>query len=278
MLYLLAQLSIQSADACTPMDTPAELLNSFPTNGSLLVPINAVIQLEFTSGVLSEEDDFLLRQDDVELEIEVRKVLHNTSIIGAPAIFEIAPVGLMMPDQEFVLEQNGERVMTFVTSKELASPVDIVPVHSWIDQYFVDNSYYEDLSNCEPETQTDISIQFDGLSSEHAVVIQRVDVNGVFIDAEDEEPFMMLLDSSEDYVYFSEMHTDAGEEFCFVAAFVNEAGDVGEFSTAVCASEYLMGEWRCGIGNPFGCSSIPASDFAWMSLAFGILGLVRRRK
>ena len=31
MLYLLAQLSIQPADACTPMDTPAELLNSFPT-------------------------------------------------------------------------------------------------------------------------------------------------------------------------------------------------------------------------------------------------------
>ena len=109
-------------------------------------------------------------------------------------------------------------------------------------------------------------------------MIQLVDANGVFVDGEGEEPFMMLLDSSEDYVSLTKMHTEGGEEFCFVAAFVNEAGDAGAFSTAVCASEPFIGEWSCGVGNPFSCSSIPESNFAWMSLAFGILGLVRRRK
>ena len=72
-------------------------ISTLTQNPCVTSAINTVIQLEFTSDVLSEEGDFLLRQDDVELEIEVRKVLHNTSIIGAP-------VGLMMPDQEFVLE------------------------------------------------------------------------------------------------------------------------------------------------------------------------------
>tara|TARA_B110000037_G_scaffold174665_1_gene198961 strand:- start:77 stop:307 length:231 start_codon:yes stop_codon:yes gene_type:complete len=76
----------------------------------------------------------------------LRTVLYTS--IGQSTIIEIAPVGLMMPDQEFVLEQNGERIMTFVTSKELASTVDIVPVHSWADQYFIDNSDSKDLSDC----------------------------------------------------------------------------------------------------------------------------------
>lgn len=283
MLYLLTQLTIQNAEACDPAVATAELLNTFPANGSLEVPLDAVLLFEFGNGVLSEDMDFVLKQDEVELEIETKTVLHNPSLVGEQAIVEIAPVGQLAPDQDFIVELDGRPVMTFLTAKELAGEIEAVPSIGWVDQYFYDNTAYGEWNECGPATQTDLYLQFNGILPEHAVVINRVNPDGTpFVaENENEEPFFMILKPETDYISLIEQNTEENEEFCFSAAYVNEAGEAGEFSTPVCGSEYNYDEFRCGTGDFFGmmsCSAMPVQDFAWMSLAFGLVGLTRRRR
>jgi hypothetical protein len=279
MLFLLTQLITLTSDACEPVNTSAQLLNSFPENGSLQVPRDAVLKLEFGNGILSEDMKFILRQDEVELEIETEVILHNASLAGNPAIVEIVPMGELAPNQDFIVELDGEPILAFLTSKEFSKPVEDIPSLSWVDSYFYDNSLYAADASCEPATQTDLYLQFYGRIPDYAIVINRVDQNGVPLL--EENPFFMNLETETDYISLIEENTRQDEEFCFEVAYMNEAGEIGEFSDAICSYRLNYDDWKCGttsFGGMLGCSTMPVQDFAWMSLALGLVGLVRRRR
>lgn len=279
MLFLLTQLMVQNTEACEPIDYNAELLSTFPINGSLEVSMDAVLFLEFGNGIIPEDmSAFTLRQDDIELEVEAQIVMQNTALIGEPSIIEIRPIGELRPNQQFVLEQNNEPIMTFITAEQSSNEVEGIPQIGWADQYFIDKTQYEEISNCEPSTQTNVYISFEeqDLKQEQAVVLYQVDENGVGIS---DEPFFMLLDSEEYSVSVDQMYTTVEDEFCFVAAFVSEAGEEGELSDVFCATDFYDEQWECGFAGPLlGCSTMSPDSFAWMSLGLGLVGLVRRRR
>ncbi len=282
MLVLLTQLIVENANACDTDGIKADFLQAFPANGSLDVPLDSVIRLEFGNGVFSEDRHVVLKQDKTELDIETSTVLHNPSLVGEQGVIEVTPIHHLEPNQNFTVELDGEPVLTFLSSDEFTKPIEEIPSLAWVDQYFYDNSFYGEIEDCSPSTQTELYLQFNEMLSEHAVVINRVNSDGTPFNIENEEElFHMILNPETNYISFIEKNTVEGEEFCFQAAYVNEAGKVGEFSYPICGSEFNYEEWRCGTGSPFGmisCSTMPAQDFAWMSLAFGLVGLMRRRR
>ena len=281
MLFLFTHLFTQPVEACTPIIDNAVLSRSFPENGSFGVSMDAVIQLEFKDGITPDDmSSFSLRQDDIVLEIDAQVVLKNTDMMSELAVIEVIPAGLLQPNQQFVLEQAGEPILTFLTSDQLSTEVQGFPQVGWADQYFIDNREYGEMNSCQPDTQTSISIDFgeDSAKQDQAVVIYRVEAQGGE-QIIDDEPFAMLLDVEESYVSIDIQNTTADEEFCFAAAYMNEAGVEGELSPVFCANDFYDYEYRCAFAGPWmGCATMNPDNLAWMSLGLGLVGLLRRRR
>ncbi len=276
MLFLITHLLTQDADACSPAIQAAEVINTLPVNGSLGVAVDAVIHLELTEGLLPEDMSiFTLRQGDSELEIAVDIVLNNTSLLEEHSIISISPLEKLGPNQQFVLEQAGEPLMTFRSADQIAATIEDVPL-IWAEKYFIDNTEQGFTNSCQPNTQTNIDLIFgqDYEQENRGVVIYQVDERGNHLLG---EPFAMLLDSEFSSLSVAQKYTTVDDEFCFAAAFINEAGEEGELSDVFCAAELSLPDYACGFG-PFGCATTNPDSLAWISLGCGLFGLSRRRR
>jgi hypothetical protein len=204
----------QNADACPPVAHNASLIDSFPVDYAQDVPTDAVIMLEFFDGVPPNDlDAFRLYQDGAEIEVEAQILMTNHEVTGTRAVIEIIPAVDLPVNQAFVLEQDDREILHFTSSDQGSPTVSSVPDIIGAESIFVDNYSYGEINSCQPETQTDIviSIGDDKLSSEHALVLYRVDRNGEMFT---EEPFAIRFDPFSP-IYIQQPNTREFEEFCF---------------------------------------------------------------
>jgi hypothetical protein len=283
MLYLLAQLSLQTADACTPTMENAELISSLPETGALSVSIDAVLRLEFGNGAMPEINSLSLHNNEQEIDVEYRIISQNYGMYDVRTILEVAPMEELPANEEFILSINEDRMMIFATGEDLADKVVGTPSVYWAEQYFQDNTLYGEMNSCEPNTETNLYIDFDYPETDldQSLVLYRIEEGATLPSQEElENPFHMILNTKNGYnsVNLNVMNTTEAEIFCFQAAYVNEAGERGELSETFCTTDQYYDDFRCGTGNPFGCSAMPASNIGIFGMVLGVLGLSRRRR
>lgn len=278
MLVFLAQLMISNPEACVPEISEPMLQSVFPQSGAMDVAIDSVIRLEFSGYFGAELPEFNLSHDGEELDVEVELIVENHHFNASQSIVEIRTVDDLVAKEEFLLEMDGESILLFRSSTQLTAPIQTVPEFGWIDQYFVDNTVYSEIDSCTPDTETEIWMDVGEREKDAALILFRVERDGQAMD-EEAEPFFLSLDSTETNFSFTIPYTEESEEFCFTAAFVNSAGEMGELSEVQCSYQYEYGDFRCGTGlQMFACSSMPAENLGLMGLTIGLLGLSRRRE
>lgn len=260
MLILLGQFLIGIAGAekysCEPLGTTSALY--FPEKGAENVPLDTIIRLNFGINMsdsfeemeLPKEEDFQLFQmseHSYNIEVEIERNL----IIDEYIILEIEPINGFEPNQHYLLKNEywGEEVY-FSTGEEFAKEVESIA------EFELEMRFYRSRF-CGDSTELKITLED---AAEDLLVFYSV--TGEEISS---EALFMQLDPSA--IEFDLPLSTNPEEICIVGAYMNAAGEIGEYSEIVCAKRPFMS-----------CSSVSSINLSWLVLGLSFITLLRRKE
>ena len=283
MLFSFLLALTNPAEAC---GMPINVDAVFPVSGAMDLAPDALFQIRLSCEPLWEDPQFVVEQNGVEIEADVR--IHRRMITAdAEEVFvEVAPVEDLKPGASILLSVDyfGMRTAaaTFVVGEVWAMPEILeVPNIYWMSTYDVSDEEPEGECWIQKEGQIDFDLEMSG--PDQVIRLYEVEPAQRFEDLSAEmltTPFhtVMDIDSWEDMSALIPEEKLNGEDMCFAATFINEGGVESRPSQVRCVSDMNFSDLdgKCVV-MPFGCSTMQPVDFGWMAMLMGTLGLVRRR-
>ena len=282
MLFSLLLSLTNPADAC---GIPINVDSTFPVSGDTELAPDAVFQVRLSCEPLWEDPLFVVEQNGVDIEADVRIHRRMITADSEEVFVEVDPVDDLKPGASVMLSVDyfGMRTpaATFVVGEVWTMPEILeVPNIYWISTYDVSDE--EPEGECWIQKEGQIDFDIDIASEGQAIRIYEIDPTQRFETLTAEmltTPFHTVIDmnSWEDMSALIPAEKLHSEDMCFAATFINEGGVESRPSEVRCVSDM---EWdiegRCFV-TPFSCSTMQALDLGWMAMLMGTLGLVRRR-
>lgn len=284
MLFSLLLSLTNPADAC---GMPINVDAVFPLSGEMELAPDALFQVRLSCEQLWEDPQFIVEQNGVEIEADVR--IHRRMITAdAEEVFvEVNPVEDLKPGSSVLLSVDyfGMRTAaaTFVVGEEWAMPEILeVPNIYWMSTYDVSDE--EPEGECWIHKEGQIDFDLDIASEGQAIRLYEVDPAQRFETLTADmltTPFHTVIDmdSWEDMSALIPAEKLNGEDMCFAATFINEGGVESLPSQVRCVSDMDLSDLdgKCMM-TPFSCSTMHASDLGWMAMVMGAFGMLRRRR
>lgn len=245
-----------------------EVGSVFPNDGDNDIPLDAVIFLWVHSG-----QDFQVMQNEVEVLVE--EEIFHIDIMGEVKLYRFEPLEDFEPETEINLWVDEEILFSFTTGTEkLEENVSEKPKFDFEYTY----NLYTPSFLCDLDYIDQASFRFNfeeksNLNLDEFILIY--DKNDI---SEETRPLFVQQNGEIRSFEHLEEQVDRSKETCFVAQYMNMAGEMSEFSDVVCDEPTIIDqtlEWKEGSE---GCSSVSSRNLSWLVLGFGLVGLLRRRE
>lgn len=237
----------------------------FPEDGAVEVPIDAAIVVQ-DSGFY----DFQITKDQQNIAFQT-EALHSSDFRynQSRSTWTLKPFQELEPNQEYVVWANEEELFRFTTGTEMVSGIHLDPP-------VFDFEYYQKEDDspafCPPSPKITTVYTFTFESSEDGLVVDESNTNHMILIYKRIPGSIFFHETVAQNVFSGkEYDVDNSGQACFVAAYVNTTGEIGEYSDVVCREPKKL-------YKPEGCSSTSSNNLSWLSLGFGLVGLLRRRK
>lgn len=283
MLFSLLLSLTNPAEAC---GMPINVDAVFPVSGAMDLAPDALFQIRLSCEPLWEDPLFVVEQNGVEVEADVRIHRRMVTADSEEVFVEVDPVEELKPGSSILLSVDyfGMRTAaaTFVVGEEWAMPEILeVPNIYWMSTSDVSDE--EPEGECWIQKEGQIDFDLDMAGPDQAIRIYEIDPAQRFEPLTAEllsVPFhtVMDMDSWDDMSALIPEEKLNGEDMCFAATFINDGGVESQPSEVRCVSDMNMSDWeeQC-LHTPLGCSTMQSTDLGWMAMLVGTLGLVRRR-
>ena len=282
MLFSLLLSLTNPADAC---GMPINVDSVFPLSGEMELAPDALFQVRLSCEPLWEDPLFVVEQNGVEVEADVRIHRRMVTTDSEEVFVEIDPVEDLKPGSSIRLSVDyfGMRTSaaTFVVGEVWAMP-EIIEVPTIFSITTSDVSDEEPEGECWMQKEGQIDFDLDFAGPDQAIRIYEVEPAQRFEPLSAEllsVPFhtVMDMDSWDEMSALIPEEKLNGDDMCFVATFINEGGVESRPSAVRCVSDINFElTYKCGLNQ--GCSTMQTSDLGWMAMLMGTFGFVRRKR